>query len=234
MRHWNVDVFEAPAKKDSWTGSWQGDQGEQQPNPGCKTGFRKAKHKRTFVSHFAWSASMDTTVLECTDTGKGAADCGTWQCGCDTPGRQPLQNLDTNWDGFAVFAFHPCITSQPSVLAHCRTWSSSVTSVFILSNCSCMLWHRPGNLCTPCWVLLSWADVRQPFTASSHPCSSHLQCWPCHGGKEGPSPLCNSLVSPFLSCPLPCPASLGYKPRWWRCQAQRTFWQRRNCRSRTQ
>lgn len=61
-------------------------------------------------------------------------------------------------------------------------------------------------------MLLSRADVRESFIASSHPCSSHFKhCWCCG---------CSSLATLFLSCA----ASLGHKLQQSLCQAQQTSW----------
>lgn len=58
-------------------------------------------------------------------------------------------------------------------------------------------------------LLLSRADVRDSFRASSHPCSSHFKHCSC------------SLATLFLSCA----ASLGHKLQQSLCQAQQTSWQ---------
>lgn len=83
--------------------------------PRMQNGFQK-----TFDSYFAWYASIDTTLFEYVDAEKDAEACDP-QAAWVRSESQPLQNLDTDWDGIAIFAFHPCISSQPSVSVHCRT-----------------------------------------------------------------------------------------------------------------
>lgn len=113
---------------------------------------------------------------------------------------KPLQNSGINSDGIAIFEFNLCFTSQPPVPLHCWRRSSSIAFVFILKDYYCTL----GSFHACCWLLMSPADVTQPFVASSHWWCIHSKCKLCCGC-EGESPAARSLSSspapfPVLLC----------------------------------
>lgn len=76
-------------------------------------------------------------------------------------------------------------------------WSSSITSVFILSNCYYMPWHMPGNFHAQYWMLLSWADIRVFYSFLPplfHPFKILTTLWLQQPGHPIP------LLSPSLCC----------------------------------
>lgn len=157
MRHWDVAIFEALAKKDGWTGSWQGWQGVQRQNPGLHNGLQKSKGQAHLCQ------------LPCTVCQQGHNLLRRHRCRKSCWRLWPIGSVGKLYLSASLskpryrLRWHcdSCIPVWPADLLSRRTAGPEAAAwPLSLSNCYRVLWHKPGNCYAQCWMLLSRADGR--------------------------------------------------------------------------